>query len=73
MKVNQYTELLDSKRARKLYKAAKDFVKDSLENEFVEGFKQYATKTLDKYLMDGIKGFLKKWKDYLVPKAQAAL
>lgn len=60
-------------RTRKLYKAAREYVQGLLENEFVEGFKEFVKKALDKLLMDGTKGAINRWKDYLIPKAQAIL
>ena len=60
-------------RTRKLYKAAKDLVQGFVENGFVEVLEKFATKGVDKFLMDSIKGLLNKWKDYLIPKAQAIL
>ena len=57
-------------RTKKFYKAARDYVQQLLENEHIEGLKHFATKALDKVVMDGIRGV---WKDYLVPKVQSIL
>ena len=57
-------------RTKKFYKAARDYVQELLENEHIEGLKHFATKALDKAVMDGVSGV---WKDYLVPKVQSIL
>ena len=63
-------ELLNSMRTKKFYKAAQDYVQELLENEHIEGLKHFATKALNKALMDGLRGV---WEDYLVPKVQSIL
>ena len=65
-----FVELLNSMRTKKFYKAARDYIQELLENEHIEGLKHFATKALDKAVMDGIRGV---WKDYLVPKVQSIL
>lgn len=57
-------------RTKKFYKAARDYVQELLENEHIEGLKHFATKALDKAVMDGVSGV---WKDYFVPKVQSIL
>ena len=60
-------------RAKKFYKAARDYVQDLLENDILEGLKVFATKAIDKLVMDGIKDTIRNWKDYLIPKVEAIL
>lgn len=67
---NILVELLNSMRTKKFYKTAREYVKELLENEHIEGLKHFATKALDKASMDGVR---RVWKDYLVPKAQSIL
>jgi hypothetical protein len=57
-------------RTKKFYKAARAYVQELLENEHIEGLKHFATKALNKAIMDGIRGV---WKEYLVPKVQSIL
>ena len=53
-------------RTKKFYKAARDYVKELLENENIEGLKHFTKKASDK-VGKGV------WKDYLVPKLQSVL
>ena len=58
---------MDSKKTKKLYKAAKDSIEGLLDNDLIEGVNFFGKKALNKAIMDGV------WKDYFVPKLQQIL
>ena len=59
------------KALRNLYKNAKDFVQDLLENDFIEGGNFFGTKALKKVLKDAFGPGV--WKDYLTNKVEQLL
>ena len=66
-----HTVLSKSKRTKKLYNTAKDYVAELLEDEFIEGGHFFSNKALQKILKDAFGPGV--WRDYLTPKVQQLL